>query len=219
MGTCQTDPMSFDTATALRAQHPLLRRAPHKDRAALRLLGHLPLAKARVHEMCGPARRSLALWLAMQTQGPLLWIAPDWSHDRLHPDGFRHWIDPARLVFVRVTSQQDALWCLEDALRAGTLPLIIGEMGALPELTHVRRMHLAAEQGAKEGGTASVGVVLTPNEGGAAGVETRWHMSPQHSDTKTRWRLTRARARTDPQKVWDIVQTDQGAPMLERQTD
>lgn len=206
--------MSFETATSLRAQHPLLRRAPHKDRDALRLLGHLPLVKSRVHECCGPARRSFAIWLAQQTAGPLLWIRPNWTQDRLNPDGFSHLIDPARLIFVDVKSEQDALWCLEDSLRAGTLPLIIGELSALPTLTHVRRMHLAAEQGTKEGGTAPVGLLLTHGAGGAPGVETRWHMAPQHSETRALWHLRRERARTDPPMDWQITEDTRAGPML-----
>lgn len=56
---------------------PRLTRASHRqDRPGLRLLGRFDLAGGRAHEFTGPARRRLALWLARETEGPILWIRP-----------------------------------------------------------------------------------------------------------------------------------------------
>jgi len=41
-----------------------LTRAPHRPRPALAALGELSFTLARAHEICGPARRVLALLLA-----------------------------------------------------------------------------------------------------------------------------------------------------------
>lgn len=199
-------PMTVQTASssALRAKHPLLRRAPHRARPSLDLLGQLPLVRGRVHEACGPARHTFALWLAAQTSGPVLWIAPDWTRDRLHADGLWQWIDPARLLFVTPNKATDVLWCTEEALRAGCLPLIVAEMSDLPGLTQVRRMHLAAEQGAANAPLPPLGLLLCAGDGGAPGVETRWHLDHAHSAQDTAWHLSRRRARTDPPMNWRV---------------
>lgn len=189
------------------ALHPLLSRQPSRPVPLLRPLPEVPeigLAQARVHEACGPARATLALWIAAQTDGAVIWIAPAWTPHRLNPDGVRDWIDPARLVFVQPSRSEDLLWTMEEVLRAGACALAVVELPALPTLTQVRRMHLAAETGTNEGPCPPTGLLLTPGDGGAAGVETRWRMSPAHKDRQQCWRLERTRARTAPMKNWDI---------------
>ncbi len=200
-------PMTYHPVSpaAIRARHPLLRRAPHRAKPALDLLGQLPLVRGRVHEACGPARHALALWLAAQTTGPLLWIAPDWIGDRLHPDGIKAWIDPGRLLFVSPNKTADVLWCAEEALRAGSLPLIVAELSELPSLTQVRRMHLAAEQGTTRASAPPLGLLLCAGDGGAPGVETRWHLDHAHTLRGSAWHLSRRRARTDPPMDWRVT--------------
>jgi protein ImuA len=47
-------------------------------------------------------------------------------------------------------------------------------------------------------------LILTPDDGGATGVETRWHMAPAHALHTDHWRLERRRARTDPPAAWTL---------------
>ena len=56
--------------------HALLTRAPHQARPALSVMGELSFAQMRVHELCGRARRTLALMIAAQAGAPGIWIAP-----------------------------------------------------------------------------------------------------------------------------------------------
>jgi protein ImuA len=171
------------------------------------LLGDLTLAPGRVHEFCGPARRSLALTLARAMTGPVFWIVPRWTPDRLNPEGVLSFIDPGRLVFVTPRRAEDLLWSMEEVLRAGVIPLVVADLPAPPALTPVRRLQLAAESGAAEGRLVPLGLLLTPGRGGAAGAESRWEMTPRHTGP-TRpglaWELHRRRARSAPEAAWTV---------------
>ncbi|MEO0938589.1 MAG: hypothetical protein AAFY38_10590 [Pseudomonadota bacterium] len=182
--------------------HALLSRAPAHTAPTVPLIpGGPELTLGRVHEMCGGARRSLALWLAAQMRGPVLWIAPAWEPEALNPCGIVPFLDPARLLLVRPKRPEDLLWSMEEALRAGIVPLIVADLPGLPSLTQVRRMHLAAE-----GGSAPpLGVLLTPGQtGGAPGVESRWRLDQAHQGGTSHWTLERLRARTAPVKSWTL---------------
>lgn len=187
--------------------HPLLARKQARDTPSAALLpdtSEITLAKARVHEASGPARRTFAMWLAARTQGPLLWIAPPWAPERLNADGVSAWFDPARLVFVSPKRGEDLLWTMEEVLRSGAVALAVVDLPALPSLTQVRRMHLAAETGSTEGIHLPLGLLLTPGQGGASGVETRWHLQQRHCRGQDHWELERLRARTAPPKKWKL---------------
>lgn len=191
----------------------LTRQSHRHARPGLRLLGRFDLAGARAHEICGAARRRLALWLAAQTAGPVLWIRPAWHPDRLHMAGVRTVIDPARLITLEARRPEDLLWSLEEGLRAGVVPLVVGELPDPPGLTPVRRLHLAAEAGAKTTGETALGLLLTPGGGGAPGVESRWRLDPAHAPGRSRWQLTRLRARTAPEASWPVTLAS-GRPVL-----
>ena len=172
------------------------------SRPALDLAPGLRLALARVHEACGPARRTFAMWLAGRMTGPVIWIAPGWATGGLNPDGVRRFVDPGRLIFVTPHREIDLLWCMEEALRAGAVPLVVADLPAPPALTPVRRLQLAAEAG----GSAALGLILTPGAGGAPGVESRWRMEPEHGvEGATAWRLERLRARMAPERSWRVA--------------
>ena len=184
----------------------LLRRAPDRPQPTLTPHPDIALRLARVHEVCGPARRTFAMWLAGQTRGPVLWISPLWEVNQPNPDGICAFTDPARFLFVTPRRAEDLLWCIEEALRAGVVPLVVADLPGAPALTPVRRMHLAAESGSQTG-TPPLGLLLTPGNGGAQGAETRWHMAPDHEGEKRQWRLERRRARALPPQAWSASQT------------
>lgn len=199
----------------------LTRQSHHKARPGLRLLDQFDLAGARAHEFCGHGRRRLALWLAASDKqtdiaSQILWIRPDWHPDRLHLAGVRQEIDPGRLIFVECCRPSDLLWCMEEALRGGLNRLVVLDLPEPPGLTPVRRLHLAAEAGREKTGRAPVGVILTPGDGGAAGVESRWQLMPDHTSDANRWRLSRLRARTAPVANWDVTRTARGAVQVVR---
>jgi len=173
------------------------------SRPALRVLGGLDLVRGRAHEICGPARRRLALLVAAAEAGPVLWIAPAWEGERLHAPALARIIDPGRLIFARPAREGDLLWTLEEALRSGAMPVAVAELPRPPALTPVRRLHLAAGEGGA-GGPAPLGLILTPGEGGARGVDSRWHIAPRHGAGRSLWRIERRRARAAPPAAFEL---------------
>ncbi|RFP87333.1 hypothetical protein DZK27_11805 [Rhodobacteraceae bacterium 63075] len=192
---------------------PPLTRGPLKARPAVELTPDISLALARVHEACGAARHVFALWLAAQMDGPVFWIKPAWAQAGLNPAGVAEFIEPSRLTLIAAPREEDVLWCMEEALAASCVPLVVAEPLRLPALTPVRRLHLAAGRRAGR----PTGLLLTPGEGGAQGVESRWHMQPAASEDETpRWTLTRTRARTAPEKSWDLRHEDGQITVFQR---
>ena len=180
----------------------------------------LGLMRGRVHEVCGPARWTLAAMLMGQGQGPVVWITPGWQDERLHAPGLAGFADPGRLVLAQGARVDDLMWAAEEALRSGTAPLVVVELIDPPALTPVRRLHLAAEAGAEaarnDGQPAPVGVLLTPEQGGAQGVESRWSLrfAPSGSallESRASWTLTRLRARMEPPASWTLTEGSAGS--------
>ncbi|WP_261397235.1 hypothetical protein [Leisingera aquaemixtae] len=208
----------------------LLTRRSHKPRPALPLMEGIALEQARVHEACGPARHSFALWLAAAAQaaapGSVLWLSAAQGGPRLNPGGMAEFASPARFLFVQAARTEDLLWSMEEALRSGAAPLVVAELAEPPAMTPVRRLHLAAEAGGRFG-PAPLGLLLTPGTGGAQGIESRWHLAPAHAPrpggspppARDRpgfpgcWTLQRLRARTLPPRSWQITRTGPGSPL------
>ncbi|MFV2035118.1 MAG: ImuA family protein [Halocynthiibacter sp.] len=188
---------------------PLLQRKHHTPPPGLPFLGGLALRRARVHELCGDARRTLALLIAQAVaSGPVFWIVPRWQRDRLYGPGLVRFIEPARLFIVEAQKAEDILWSMEEILRAGHVPLVVAELESPPALTPVRRLHLAAEDGAVgRRKDSALGLLLCPGEGGAQGIESRWHFSARDSGGAPGWQLARTRARAMPPASWTVRET------------
>ncbi len=189
------------TPLALQTARP---RSAGASPRPLRVTDGMELAPGRAHEVCGNARRHLALRAAAVTVdaagGEVVWIAPAWEPARPCPAGISPWFDPRRLLHVSPGRAGDILWAAEEALRAGAAPLVVADLDRPPGLTPVRRLHLAAEAGAGRGGPAPLVLILTP-EGAAPGVETRWSVAAAAREGAG-WHLSLLRARDRGPAEW-----------------
>ncbi len=121
-----------------------------------------------------------ALWLAgLDSDRPVLWVHQAGS--RLDfggpcPDGLMaRGLDPRRLVRVRPRAMSDALWAMENGLKAGLL--VLGEAGGdRCDLTATKRLHQAAKARA-----TSLMLVRPHDASGPSAALTRWRVAPQAS--------------------------------------
>lgn len=177
--------------------------SPPAPAADLVLAGDCAFRSGRVHEGCGRARQVLALLLAAAAKGPVIWAQPARQAALPFPAGIAGLVDPDRLLLVRVRDDIDLLWVLEEALRSGSVGLAVGDLAAPPGLTPVRRLQLAAEAG----GGRTTGLLLTPEAGGAPGVESRWQLDPAPGGG---WTAHRRRARAAPELRLQLVHGPDG---------
>ena len=130
------------------------------------------LCPRRVHEAGGRGRRAFALFQAARHPGPLVWVIPAHLPDLplLHglPQGVAE-----RLHLLRPSGETDLLWCVEEALRAPPVSLVIAEPEKPLSLTAGRRLQLAAAEG------RTTGLMLIREGAGSNATETRWACEPQ----------------------------------------
>lgn len=151
-----------------------------------------PPCPARVHEACGPAAVTFALWTAQQMQANLLWVREQWLPEQLNPLGFEGF-DPAQLLMARTSGQTDTLAVAEEALRDGCVGLVVIQITAPLSLTAGRRLQLAAQAG------NTTGLCLIPEGMGSNAAETRWQCAPVFSpddSTPQCWALIKNKSGT-----------------------
>lgn len=154
-----------------------------------------PLRHARVHETCGAGALAFAGVTGAQAQGDVLWVREGWRRDMLNPVGLSLFFDPRRLLLVQAHNQTEVLAVAEEALRDGTLSLVVAEPGRPLGLTPGRRLQLAAEAG------QTTGLCLTSEGMGSNAAETHWHCTPLHDtqaldSTLMHWELKKNKSGT-----------------------
>ncbi|MDO6585547.1 hypothetical protein Q4543_08450 [Salipiger sp. 1_MG-2023] len=168
-------------------------------------LSGFPLRPSRVHEVCGAGATTFAAICAAQGSGPVLWVRPAWSVEILNPQGLCRFFDPARLLLAQAPSHEDALAVTEEALRDGSVPLVITEITRPLDLRQGRRLQLAAKAG------NTTGLCLIPEGMGSNAAETRWRVSPcaaplSMDSTRMRWEIIKNKSGTP--KNWEVLWDD-----------
>ena len=158
-----------------------------------------PLQKSRVHEVCGSGAFGFGAIIASQNKGNTLWIRQAWRSDHLNPAGLSEFCNPSLILLAQVEDQMAGLGVMEEALRDGSVALVVIELDQTLDLTAGRRLQLAA----KSGGTT--GLCIIPEGMGSNAAQTRWRCdpvfdpghNPAHSDsTLMRWSLIKNKSGT-----------------------
>jgi protein ImuA len=203
---------------------PVTLGAPELDR-------HLPwggLPRAVLHEVAGegPDREEGAaaagfasLWLArLKDAGPVLWIVRAGSRAAidLHAHGLHQLqLDPKRLILVAAKRDDEALWAMEEGLKAKSLGAVLGEVEKL-DLTASRRLQLAAES---SGVTAFVlrrwRLMERAMRDAAQPIAavTRWRVAALPTENEICWRVDLARCRGGRPNTW-IMEKAHGSDEL-----
>lgn len=82
------------------------------------------LRARRVHEVEGRGRRAFALFQAARHPGPLVWILPSHAPELPMLRGLPRGVGE-RLHLFRPMGETDLLWCIEEALRAVPVSLVL----------------------------------------------------------------------------------------------
>lgn len=144
------------------------------------------LRPRRVHEAEGRGRRAFALFQAARHPGPLIWILPSHAPETPMLRGLPRGVGE-RLHLLRPAGETDLLWCIEEALRAAPVGLVIAEPEKPLSLIAGRRFQLAAEAG------RTTGLMLIRQDAGSNATETRWICDPLPATDSTlhRWSLNK----------------------------
>jgi protein ImuA len=143
---------------------------------------------------------------------PVLLVGGVPDHGRPYGHGLQGFgLDPARLILVETVNDKQALWAMEEALRARVPAAVAGTIGKL-DLKTSQRLHLAA-------GDAGLPLLLLrpaqANEASAAA--TRWRVGSAEAARDRfgliagwRWKVSLERCRNGRPGEW-LVEFDHGA--------
>lgn len=208
-------------------EHPPQDMAFGQEGALPATAGH-PLAwlgAAQLNDLVSPAGRHAGLARAVP-RAPLVWVQDALGRSELgtiHARGLAGLgLDPSGVIAVRARRPVDALWAMEEALRAG-LP-VVGEVEGCPralDFTATRRLEVRA----RAAGVACWLVRVGPRArtAGSSGARHRWRVlsHPSASDPhdprapgRPRWTLELTRARDRPPGAWvvEAASDDGGTP-------
>ncbi|MEM5469893.1 MAG: ImuA family protein [Sulfitobacter sp.] len=164
---------------------------------------HFPPMASRTHEVCGPSAMAFAVALGARLGGKVLWVREAWRGDQINPAGVIPYLDPQYLLLAQAPSHLDVLASAEEALRSGSVALVVMELTQPVGLTEGRRLQLAAQSG------KTMGLCILPEGMGSNAAQTRWHCTPIFDDANTaedstlqRWKIIRNKSGT--LKAWNV---------------
>lgn len=179
----------------------------------INFIGNLNLSSGKIHELYGNSRTTLALIIAKKMQGHIFWIRTESNPNLLNADGITDFINPGRLTFINVKTFNDILWSMEETLRAGCIPLVISDLPEIPDFTTVRRLHLALKSRINND-KICLGLLLTPQQGGVRGVESRWQFNANHTQFDTAWMLECSKAKNIKLGRWKVIKESKSIDLM-----
>lgn len=146
---------------------------------------------------------AFAVALGARLGGKVLWVREAWRGDQINPAGVIPYLDPQYLLLAQAPSHLDVLASAEEALRSGSVALVVMELTQPVGLTEGRRLQLAAQSG------KTMGLCILPEGMGSNAAQTRWHCTPIFDDANTaedstlqRWKIIRNKSGT--LKAWNV---------------
>jgi len=171
-------------------------------------IGHL-------HEFNGFAAWTIAVWLAGNARGDVLWCTLQNQRHSLYPPGLVALsLDPRRLIHAWTNTKHDLYWAAEEGLREGSVKTVVIETPTPMPLTVARRLQLAAEASntpalivsdAMTGNTRSKTRTGTTTFCPAA--TTRWQVNPQARtglENRNRLHLSLIKNRSGALGQWQV---------------
>ena len=136
----------------------------------------------------GPSSAALALALASQTQGKILWIGEPRHARALRAQSCEAFARADRFILIQTASRAETLWAGEEALRCKGAELVVLQVALGPDLFESRRLQIAAQVG------GTLGIILIGQRAQSSAAQSRWacHPSPQEG-TDWVWHSTKNR--------------------------
>ena len=144
--------------------------------------------RGRIHEAMGPSGASLALSLASQMQGKVLWIGEPRHARALRAQSCEAFARADRFILIQTANRAETLWAGEEALRCKGAELVVLHVALGPDLFESRRLQIAAQVG------GTLGVILVGRRAQSSASQSRWacHPSP-HEGADWVWHSTKNR--------------------------
>ena len=172
------------------------------------------LKNKRIHQILGPSRIRMLLFLAQKISGPIFWIKSSKEKIFLHPDGISPWLNPDRLVFVYAKNQIDKLWAIEKIIESRSSRLIVANLNKNPNFNSIRRLNLAIKSDTPST-NHPICIFFTDCKIDIKGVESRWFIKSVPSWTalgendfksiKEKWVFKRVYCRTNTIAKWVVI--------------
>ena len=128
--------------------------------------------RGRIHEAMGPSGTSLALVLASQMQGKVLWIGEPRHARALRAQSCEAFAHADRFILIQTSNRDETLWAGEEALRCKGAELVVLHVALGPDLFESRRLQIAAQVG------GTLGLILIGRRAQSSAAQSRWSCQP-----------------------------------------
>ena len=175
---------------------------------------NLFIKKRRIHQVFGPARIRMLLFLAKNISGPIFWIKSPNEKIFLHPDGIYPWMNSSRITFIYANSQSDKLWAIENIIKDKSSDLIAANLNTTPSFNFIRRLNLEIKN-YDNFINQPICIFFTDSITSITGIESRWSVKNEPSWRTSKeeipnintekWLFKREYCRSNPSSEWIVT--------------